>query len=158
MTDEMIKLLAAKGGVIQINFGSTFIDPASRKQGDLNNKHIADWIKQNNLSPDDPKAESYEEEYMKKNTRLSDVTMVADHIDHVVKLAGVDHVGFGSDFDGVGPSLPKGLSDVSFYPNLIYHLLKKGYSEEDIRKICYANVFRVWNEVEKRARESQQKS
>lgn len=158
MTDDMIKLLAAKGGVIQINFGSTFVDSASRKQGDLNNKHIADWVKQNNLSPDDPKVEAYEEAYMKANTRLSDVSVVADHIDHVVKLVGIDYVGFGSDFDGVGPTLPKGLSDVSFYPNLIFHLLKRGYSEEDIRKICSDNVFRVWNEVERIAKESQQKS
>jgi membrane dipeptidase len=157
MSDDMIKLLASKGGVIQITFVSTFLDSASRKQGDLNSKHMAQWLKENNLSADDPKAKAYEEEYMKKHTKLSDVSVVADHIDHVVKLAGVDHVGLGSDFDGAGPTLPKGLSDVSFYPNLIYHLLKRGYSEEDIRKICYANVFRVWNEVERLARDSQQK-
>jgi membrane dipeptidase len=158
MSDDMIKLMASKGGVIMINFASTFLDSASRKQGDLNSKHVADWIKQNNLSPDDPKAEAYEEEYMKKNTRLSDVTVVADHIDHVVKLAGIDNVGLGSDFDGSGPTLPTGLSDVSFYPNLIFHLLKRGYSEEDIRKICHGNIFRVWNEVERIAKASQQKS
>jgi membrane dipeptidase len=158
MTDDMIKLLASKGGVIQITFVSTFLDSTSRKQADLNNKHVADWLKENNLSADDPKAEAYEQEYMKKHTKLSDVSVVADHIDHVVKLVGVDHVGLGSDFDGAGPTLPKGLSDVSFYPNLIYHLLKKGYSEDDIRKICSANVFRVWNEVERVANASQQKS
>ncbi|NJM24672.1 MAG: membrane dipeptidase, partial [Bacteroidia bacterium] len=72
---------------------------------------------------------------------------VADHIDHVVKLIGIDHVGIGSDFDGVGDSLPLGLKDVSAYPNLIFVLLKRGYSPEDIEKICYKNVFRVWNEV-----------
>jgi membrane dipeptidase len=72
---------------------------------------------------------------------------VADHIDHVVELAGIDHVGFGSDFDGVGDSLPTGLKDVSQYPNLIAELLKRGYSEEDIAKICYQNVFRVWSQV-----------
>ena len=79
--------------------------------------------------------------------------MVADHIDHVVALAGIDHVGFGSDYDGVGDSLPTGLKDVSQYPNLIYELLKRGYTEEDIEKICYKNVFRVWSEVEKIAKE-----
>jgi membrane dipeptidase len=73
---------------------------------------------------------------------------VADHIDHVVKLAGIDHVGFGSDFDGVGDSLPTGLKDVSQFPNLIYELLKRGYSEADIKKICGANVLRVWGEVQ----------
>jgi membrane dipeptidase len=77
----------------------------------------------------------------------SDVIKVADHIDHVVKIAGVDHVGIGSDFDGVGDSLPLGLKDVSMYPNLIYELLKRGYSDEDIARICSGNVFRVWNKV-----------
>ena len=75
--------------------------------------------------------------------------MVADHIDHVVKLAGVDHVGLGSDYDGVGDSLPTGLKDVSQYPNLIYELLKRGYSEKDIEKICAENLLRVWEQVEK---------
>ncbi len=72
---------------------------------------------------------------------------MADHIDHVVKIAGIDHVGIGSDFDGVGDSLPLGLKDVSQYPNLIFVLLKRGYSPADIEKICSKNVFRVWNAV-----------
>jgi len=72
---------------------------------------------------------------------------VVDHIDHVVKLAGIDHVGIGSDYDGVGDSLPLGLKDVSQYPNLIAELLKRGYSPEDIEKICSGNLFRVWNKV-----------
>jgi membrane dipeptidase len=65
-----------------------------------------------------------------------------------VKLAGINHVGIGSDYDGVGDSLPTGLKDVSQYPNLIYELLKRGYTEEDIAKVCYKNVWRVWNAVE----------
>jgi membrane dipeptidase len=72
---------------------------------------------------------------------------VADHIDHVVKLAGIDHVGIGSDYDGVGDSLPLGLKDVSDYPNLVYVLLKRGYSSQDIEKICSRNIFRVWDKV-----------
>ena len=72
---------------------------------------------------------------------------MADHIDHVVALAGVDHVGIGSDFDGVGDSLPTGLKDVSQYPNLIAVLMERGYSDMDIEKICWLNVQRVWNEV-----------
>ena len=75
----------------------------------------------------------------------------ADHIDNVVKVAGIDHVGLGSDYDGVGDSLPTGLKDVSQYPNLIKVLLERGYSEEDIAKVCYKNVFRVWRQVEKHA-------
>ena len=73
---------------------------------------------------------------------------VLDHIDHVVALAGVDHVGIGSDFDGVGDSLPVGLKDVSAYPNLIKGLLDRGYSEADIRKILGENLLRVWQAVE----------
>ena len=80
---------------------------------------------------------------------------MANHIDHVVKLVGVDHVGLGSDFDGVGDSLPTGLKDVSQYPNIIYELLKRGYSEKDIQKICGGNLLRVWSEVEHTAKELQ---
>ena len=79
--------------------------------------------------------------------------MVVNHIDHVRDLAGIDHIGFGSDFDGVGDSLPLGLKDVSAYPNLIFTLLKRGYSEEDIQKICFGNTARVWRAVEKVAAE-----
>ena len=78
---------------------------------------------------------------------FADVKLVADHIDHVVALAGVDHVAFGSDYDGVGDSLPTGLKDVSQYPNLIAELLRRGYTDEDIAKICYKNMFRVWQET-----------
>ena len=70
---------------------------------------------------------------------------VVESIDHVYKLVGVDHIGFGSDFDGLGNSLPKGLKDVSMYPNIIEKLLKKNFSEKDIKKICSENLFRVWN-------------
>ncbi len=75
-------------------------------------------------------------------------TEVLDHFDHVVALAGIDHVGIGSDFDGAGDSLPTGLKDVASYPNLIEGLLKRGYSETDIRKILGENLLRVWSEVE----------
>lgn len=151
MSDDMIRLLASKGGVIQINFGSTFLDSTSRKKYEEGSKHFIGWLKENNLTEEDPEAQAYVEQYLKKNPVSTDVSVVADHIDHVVKLVGVDYVGFGSDFDGVGPTLPDGLKDVSQYPNLIFHLLKRGYSDEDIRKICYSNVFRVWSEVERMA-------
>ena len=73
---------------------------------------------------------------------------VADHIDLVVRIAGIEHVGLGSDFDGVGDSLPDGLKDVSQFPNLIAELLRRGYTKKDIERICYKNVWRVWNAVE----------
>lgn len=150
MSDEMIKMLAENGGVIQINFGSTFLEKRSQ---DVRN-HLIEYYKENNLSPGDPAAIAYKEKYYETNPLYSTVEKVADHIDHVVELAGPGHVGFGSDFDGVGDSLPFNLKDVSAYPNLIYELLKRGYSEEDIEKICYKNVFRVWNAVEAAAQGS----
>lgn len=149
MADDMIKLLGENGGVIQINFGSSFLDSVYVKKRNERDNHINSWLEENNLHREDSSAQSYIEKYNKDNQYFADVSHVVDHIDHVVKLAGIDHVGFGSDFDGVGDSLPNGLKDVSFYPNLIYHLLKRGYSEEEIEKICYKNTFRVWIEVDK---------
>ncbi|MDX1503282.1 MAG: membrane dipeptidase, partial [Thermoanaerobaculia bacterium] len=83
------------------------------------------------------------------------VGVVADHIDHVVELVGIDHVGIGSDYDGVGPTLPVGLEDVSKLPNLVAELLVRGYAEEEIEKILSGNVMRVWREVERVAAELQ---
>ena len=80
---------------------------------------------------------------------LADISNVADHIDHVVGLVGVDHVGIGSDFEGVGPTTPIGLRDVSQLPNLIRVLLERGYSEEELAKILGGNTLRVWEEVER---------
>ena len=73
---------------------------------------------------------------------------VADHIDRVKNLVGVDHVGIGSDYDGVGDTLPSNLKDVSTFPNLVSELLIRGYTEEDIEKILSGNIIRVWKEVE----------
>ncbi|MTI31939.1 dipeptidase [Xanthovirga aplysinae] len=155
MSDDMIKALGQKEGVIMINFGSTFLSGESQKMANQNREHIANWLEENQMKSDDSKAKEYIEAYIKDHPFKTDVNKAADHIDHVVKLVGIEHVGFGSDYDGVGDSLPIGLDDASFYPNLIFTLLKRGYSEEDIRKICYQNVFRVWREAEKFAKESQ---
>lgn len=148
MDDDMIKVLGENGGVIQINFGSTFVDDKSREKSEEVRGHIRSWLEENNLTYEDSAAQAYIEGYMKENPAYSTVKKVADHIDHVVSLVGVDHVGFGSDFDGVGDTLPTGLKDASEYPNLIAELLLRGYTEEDIAKICYKNVFRVWKEVQ----------
>ena len=149
MNDDMIKKLGENGGVIQINFGSSFLDAKIRKQNDVNREKMMAIFEENNVSYGDEAAKPLMEQFQKDNPSLfADVETVADHIDHVVKIAGINHVGLGSDFDGVGDSLPTGLKDVSQYPNLIFILLKRGYSEEDIAKICYKNVFRVWKEVE----------
>jgi membrane dipeptidase len=155
MNDDMIKKLGENGGVIQINFGSSFLDSAVRSGNDINRKKLRALLDEKGLNAEDSLAKPVIEQFRKDNPSLyADVEIVADHIDHVVKLAGIDYVGIGSDFDGVGDSLPTGLKDVSQYPNLIYALLKRGYTEEDIAKICYKNVWRVWNAVEQAAKGS----
>ncbi len=148
MSEDMIKVLAENGGVIQINFGSGFISKESAGLFDSLQAHVKSWLADNNLSYGDSAAQAYIKPYTAKNYKFATVAQVADHIDYVVEIAGIDHVGFGSDFDGVGDTLPIGLKDVSDYPNLIAELLKRGYTEEDIEKICYKNVFRVWQKVE----------
>lgn len=147
MSDDMIKTLARNGGVIQINFGASFLDSVARQNKSLHDS-LTTILKARNLTSKDPEAQPIIEAFGKQHKELfSDVERVADHIDHVVKIAGIDYVGIGSDYDGVGDSLPLGLKDVSTYPNLIAVLLRRGYSPEDIEKICYKNVFRVWNKV-----------
>lgn len=148
MNDEMIKALAQNGGVIQINFGSTFLDGDVAAHRDSLRIAIRELLAKNDLSYGDEAAKPIIEQFQKDNPALfADVKTVANHIDHVVELSGVDHVAFGSDFDGVGDSLPTGLKDVSMYPNLLRELLERGYSEEDIARMCYGNVFRVWRQV-----------
>jgi len=148
MNDDMIRKLGENGGVIQINFGSTFLDSAVAAQNNANRDKLRAILAEKKLSIEDSLAKPIIEDFRKSNPSLyADVETVANHIDHVVKLAGIDHVGLGSDFDGVGDSLPTGLKDVSQYPNLIYVLLKRGYTESDIEKICSGNVFRVWKKV-----------
>ncbi len=147
MSDQMIKDLAAKDGVIHINFGSTFLSKESREKFDAMDSVLTNYRAETGLSRNDSTYEAYAKQYAQDNDVFADVQIVADHIDNVVNLAGIDFVAFGSDFDGVGNSLPKGLKDVSMYPNIIAELLKRGYSEEDIAKICYKNTFRVWNKV-----------
>lgn len=148
MNDDMIRVLGENDGVIQINFGSTFLDGEIQKQRDALRDKLMAELAAKNLSFRDEAAREVIAAFQKANPSVySDVQMVANHIDRVVQIAGIDHVGLGSDYDGVGDSLPTGLKDVSQYPNLIFELLKRGYSEADIEKICYKNVFRVWNQV-----------
>ena len=154
MGDAEIKRLKDNGGVIQINYGSSFVTKKSQDLRAANIDEIMMYAEKNNLKQGDKELEAYAKEVNSKNPFYADITEVVDHIDHVVKLAGIDHVGIGSDYDGVGDSLPYGLKDVTSYPNLIYHLLKRGYSEEDIEKICYKNVWRVWSTVERAAADS----
>jgi membrane dipeptidase len=156
LDDARIKKLAKKGGVIDINFGSSFLTEAANKWS------VEAWAKQtahfkeNGIKDGSPEAKAWEEQYRKDNplpyATLDDVVA---HIDHVAKIAGIDHVGLGSDFDGVGDSLPVGLKSVADYPNLVAKLLEKGYSETEVKKILGGNVVRVWREVERVAADLQ---
>ena len=154
MDDEMIRILAKTGGVIHINFGSMFVNGQANKEFVSRRKHIIEYIEANNLKGE--QKEKYAKAYIAENPLSdTDISDVVANIDHVVQLVGIEYVGLGSDFDGVGGELPNGLRDVSCYPNLIHELLKKGYTEEDIRKICSENFLRVWSDVEKTALELQ---
>lgn len=147
MDDDMIRELGKNGGVIMINFGGSFIDGDYNERSREVREYLVNWLADNGLSRSDSAAQAYIQKYTAENNPFPNVSKVADHIDHVKALVGIDHIGLGSDFDGVGDSLPTGLKDVSMYPNLIAELLKRGYSKEDIEKICYKNIFRVWNKV-----------
>lgn len=148
MSDELIQGLAKNGGVMMINFGGAFLDSAYTEGTAQVREHVVNWLAENNLSRSDPRAQQYIQEYTAKHTPFPNVERVADHFDHVVQLVGIDYVGLGSDYDGVGDSLPTGLKDVSMFPNLFSELLRRGYSKEDLEKISYKNIFRVWQAVE----------
>lgn len=143
MNDKMIARMKDNGGVIMINYYPSFLDSTARRlSGELDA-----LLKSKSLKEEDPGAEQVIKAFREKNPNPVDFKTVANHIDHVVKIAGVDHVGLGSDYDGVGGNLPKGLEDVSTYPVLIRELLSRGYSDSDIEKICSGNLFRVWKKV-----------
>jgi membrane dipeptidase len=148
MDDNMIKALAKNGGVIQINFGSSFISKQTRTWE-------AKWKKMREEMGDKwntPEGQKMKDEYLANNPYpFASLDMVLDHIDHVKNLVGIDHVGIGSDYDGVGDSLPRDLKDVSYFPHLIQGLLNRDYTELEIKKVLSGNIMRVWKEVERTA-------
>jgi membrane dipeptidase len=153
LPDNLIKAIAAKGGVIHINFSSLFLDSAASNGFLRQRQHLLEWSTKNQIDAKDPRYKAYEEEYERLNPQpFASLERLADHIDHIKKMVGIDHVAFGSDFDGVGDTLPVGIKDVSGYPNLIALLLQRGYTKKEIEKICYKNTFRVWRAVEKKAK------
>ena len=147
MTDDMLRALARNGGVVGVNFSASFLN---QQDAEELKKSISS---ENALEPNLTGAELDEfaaKEYFKDKAAIhvgkATVEDAAECIDHVVKVAGIDHVGIGSDFDGV-TSVPRGLEDVSKMPNLTAALLKRGYSEKDIRRIMGGNFLRVLREV-----------
>lgn len=147
MSDDMIKALAENGGVIQVTFGSTFVTREAN-QHSARLKRLADNINER-LGEDTPEAKAAIAEMRSNNPfPFANLNNVLDHIDHIVELVGIEHVGIGSDYDGVGDSLPTGLKDASAYPNLIQGLLDRGYNKEQIDLILHGNALRVWRAVE----------
>jgi len=167
MTDAMLRAVAnyggpnSKGGVIQVNFFSGFVSQAYRDalkiQQPLAEKAIQEM-------KDKAKAEGKEVTYSeieKIQRQFADriprppLSMLIDHIDHIAKVVGVDHVGLGSDFDGVSCQLPEGLDSAADLPKITAALMARGYSAEDCRKILGGNLLRVFREVEQVAKELQ---
>ena len=150
--DAMLNKLAEKGGVLQINFGSNFISQRPRDYMDLMNNFLELKFGQSREGISEEVINEARKEFFSKNKYpYATLDEVLDHFDRVVNLVGVDHVGIGSDYDGVGDTLPIGLKDVSSYPSLIEGFLERGYSREDIDKILGGNLIRVWKEVEEYA-------
>jgi membrane dipeptidase len=142
ISDDLIRAVGENGGVVMINFGSSFLKTEYQDANDPVQEQIEAHLEENGWAEDDPQAVAYYDSVRTANP-LGTVSDVADHIDHAVNLAGIDHVGLGSDYDGVF-SLPENLQDVSTYPNLIAELLRRDYSDSDIEKILGGNAMRVW--------------
>lgn len=152
LSDELIRALAAKGGVVQINFGSTFLTREAREWHEAMDPQRDAWLEHTGYEQDGAEAREWEKTYRESHPfPYASVSDLADHFDHVVGLVGVAHVGIGSDYDGVGDSLPVGMKDVSTYPNLVAELLRRNYLEEDIVAILGGNLMRVWAAVEAHA-------
>lgn len=122
LTDNMLKAMAKKGGVVMVNFYNGFINTEYAKTG----------------MPGPTKA-----------AQTATLAMLMQHFEHIIKVAGIDHVGIGSDFDGVDGLLPTGMEDVTKLPTITFELLKRGYSENDVKKVLGENLLRAMSDVEK---------
>ncbi|MFL6307740.1 MAG: dipeptidase [Candidatus Sulfotelmatobacter sp.] len=159
MTDDMLKAVAKNGGVVQVNFFNGFDDENFRKALEAQSKDQATAIQK---FIDDQKAQGkpvdyvqvdrIEREWMAKIPRPP-LSSLIDHIDHIAKVAGVDHVGLGSDFDGVSGATPQGIDSAADLSKITQALLDRGYSATDIHKILGGNLMRVFRDVERVSRE-----
>ncbi|MBD3870375.1 MAG: membrane dipeptidase, partial [Acidobacteria bacterium] len=151
--DDVLERLAENGGVVMLNFVSYFLDPAVTER---NANRKAELARLEELFLGDPQEveERMDRWYAENPVPTVPLAVAADHLDHIVKIAGIDNVGLGSDFDGIG-SLPEGLEDVSGYPVLLGELLSRGWSREDLAKLAGLNVLRVMRQTERVASELQ---
>jgi membrane dipeptidase len=161
MTDDMLKAVAKNGGVVQVNFFDAFIDENYRKADEAQSKerdeavdqHIAE-LKAQGKPVTYLDTDRIEREWSAKIPRPPLKSLI-DHIDHIAKVAGIDHVGLGSDFDGVSGATPQGIDSAADLPKITQALLDRGYSEGDIHKILGGNLLRVFAEAEKVSRQMQ---
>ncbi|HVF67803.1 MAG TPA: dipeptidase [Pyrinomonadaceae bacterium] len=154
LTDEQIQAIAKTGGVVSVVFYPGFVEPGWMERKNLLDREIEHQVREAGRNAEGggsakriARDRVREREYARRLS-MPTVARVVDHIDHVVKLVGVDHVGVGSDFDGI-PATPEGLSSVADLPNLTAELLRRGYTEEDVAKILGGNILRVMEEVER---------
>ncbi|HYR12464.1 MAG TPA: dipeptidase [Longimicrobium sp.] len=144
--DDVLAMLKGNGGIVMINFYSGFVEPTAARQM----RGMFDVQRRfREQHPNDPQAaqRAYDQWRRDNPVPRGTTATLADHIDHVVKVAGIDHVGLGSDYDGV-TSLPVGMEDVSRYPNLTAELLRRGYSDNDVRKVLGGNLIRAMRQAE----------
>ncbi|HMH08751.1 MAG TPA: dipeptidase [Terriglobales bacterium] len=161
MTDDMLQAVAKNGGVVQANFYNAFIDESYRKAADAQKKDVEAAVAARVAQL---KAEGKPVTYLDKDQIEREwgakiprppLKSLIDHIDHIAKVAGVDHVGLGSDFDGVSGAMPEGIDSAADLPKITQALLDRNYSAEDVHKILGGNLLRVFRQVEKVSREMQ---
>jgi membrane dipeptidase len=164
MTDDMLRAVTKNNGVVMVNFYSAFVDENYRKASEAQAKErdaaIADYIAQRKASGQPVTyldRDRMEREWSAKIPRPPLKSLI-DHMDHIAKVAGVDHVGLGSDFDGVSGALPEGIDSAADLPKITQALLDRGYGEDDVRKILGGNLLRVFRDVEKVSHEMQVES
>jgi membrane dipeptidase len=164
MTDDMLRAVAKNGGVVQVNFYSGFVDENFREAMEAQdkddkaavNKYI-DSLKAQNKPVNYIEVDRIEREWMAKIPRPPFKSLI-DHIDHIAKVAGVDHVGLGSDFDGVSGATPEGMNSAADLPKITQALLERGYGVDDIKKVLGGNLLRVFRQVETVSHELQGQS
>jgi membrane dipeptidase len=164
MTDDMLRAVAKNGGVVQVNFYSGFVDQTFRNANEAQDKDekaavqkYLDSLKAQGKPVNYIEKDRIEREWTAKLPRPPFKVLI-DHIDHIAKVAGVDHVGLGSDFDGVSGATPQGMDSAADLPKITQALLDRGYSAEDIKKILGGNLLRVFRQVETVSRELQAQS
>lgn len=151
--DEVLRMVPANGGVVAVNFLCEFVDSARLRWSNERGALLRQWRQQ--LGRDTAAIRAAARAWMEANPApRTTLAIVADHIDHIRRTAGIDHVAYGSDFDGIDCA-PDGLSDVSMFPSLTAELLRRGYSDDDVKKVIGLNMLRVMRQAEAVARRLQ---